>query len=161
MIALGWLRVIPTVGVAAAVLFVVATTALRYRARQEVPNLPEVIALKELPSDSTEDRIQLIIEGDLFRLDREPSSAAFLDPAADAVSSPPPAKLHRQWPRLRVTGILGGPPWEAVVEGLPGRSNGIVIRTGESYDGARILRVTRDSVIVSIDDSTYRLATVP
>jgi hypothetical protein len=85
---------------------------------------------------------------DPFRLDRHPSSRPPLGPATtlpSAVSAP----LH-----LTLTGISGGPPWHAIVSGIPGHDGGVVVNTGDTLGGVRIGAIKRDTVIVQMGDST-------
>jgi hypothetical protein len=56
-----------------------------------------------------------------------------------------------------VTGIFG-PPWQAVVEGIPGREGGVVVREGEVLGELRVRSIKRDTVVVVGFDTTWALA---
>jgi hypothetical protein len=91
-----------------------------------------------------------------FRLARRPASVAFgvepAVPSAAAMVSPPrPAK-----PQLRLRGIIG-PPWEAILDGVPQRSSGVVVRNGDVLADLQVRRVTRDSVVVADADTVWIL----
>lgn len=96
--------------------------------------------------------------GNAFRLDRAPAPVGFAQPAppdmmgapAHYVAPPPPR------PQLAVSGIVG-PPWQAAVEGVPGREGAVVVRMGDVLGDLRIREVTRTTVVVSAPDTMWRL----
>ncbi len=59
-------------------------------------------------------------------------------------------------PPLTVTGIVG-PPWEALLEGVPGRQGAVVARAGERFGDLRIRSITAAEVVVQGPDTTWRL----
>jgi len=59
---------------------------------------------------------------------------------------------------LALAGIIGGPPWEALLTGLPGKDGSFLVRQGDVIDGFRLRSVGRDSVVVQASDTTWRLA---
>jgi hypothetical protein len=94
------------------------------------------------------------IDGDLFRPDRDGTDSP--PPAAPLVNAtvPPPAAPK---PRLVLRGIIGGPPWDAVLEGIPGSQRSVVVRTGDSIAGLKIRLIRRDTVTVHGLDTTWTL----
>lgn len=84
---------------------------------------------------------------DPFRLDRHPPRP----PLGPVTTSPSvvSAPLH-----LALTGISGGPPWHAIVSGIPGHDGGVVVNTGDTLGGVRIGAIRRDTVIVQMGDSS-------
>lgn len=60
-------------------------------------------------------------------------------------------------PRLMLRGVLGGPPWDAVIEGIPGREGAVVVRAGQSISGITVRSVRRDTVHVRGFDTTWAL----
>ncbi|HEX6042293.1 hypothetical protein [Longimicrobium sp.] len=99
-----------------------------------------------------------VVGGNPFRLDRAPAPIGFNQPGAmmpgmPAPYVPPPPPR----PQLAVTGIVG-PPWQAVMEGIPGREGtSVVVRRGDVFGDLRIRDVTRTTVVVSAPDTTWRL----
>ena len=93
---------------------------------------------------------------DPFRLDRKPTGVRFnpSGPTNQQVAPPPPAPPR---PVLRLVGIIGGPPWNTVVEGIPGREGGVLLRVGESTGGIRLTTVGGDSVVLAGFDTTWVL----
>jgi hypothetical protein len=89
-------------------------------------------------------------DGNPFRHDRRPASARF-----DPFPAPPnlrPAPAAPPKPVLSLVGVVGGPPWRAIIEGLPGRSGAVVLGTGDTAGGLRLTAVTADSVrIIGLD----------
>jgi hypothetical protein len=92
------------------------------------------------------------VSGDPFRLERRPASVAF--GAAPASPTPPSSSGPR--PPLVVSGIVG-PPWRAVLEGMPGREGSTVVVEGESFGELRIRSIRGDTVVVAGRDTTWRL----
>jgi hypothetical protein len=113
--------------------------------------------VRRAPADSLAAGSSIIVERDLFRLDRRPSPVAYTPAAADAPPRPP----HPPKPALVITGIVGGPPWEALLEGIPGRAEAAVVRRGDVFGDSTarltIKRVGRDTVIVVGMDTTWAL----
>ena len=93
-----------------------------------------------------------IVDGDLFRASRSPSPVAF----ANAIEGAPPPAPKPPRASLAVTGIIG-PPWEAIVEGVPGRDGGVVVRRGDVIGELQVRSVRRDSVVIQGADTTWRL----
>ena len=60
-------------------------------------------------------------------------------------------------PQLMLKAIIGGPPWSAIVEGIPGQPGGIVITAGLTFDRIHIRAITRDTVVVQASDTTWKL----
>lgn len=91
-----------------------------------------------------------VVDGDLFRPERSAPPAAPPAPSAPAAASPPR-------PRLVLRGVIGGPPWDAIIDGLPGRPAGTVVRDGESVGGFAIRVYSRDTVRVRGADTAWTL----
>jgi hypothetical protein len=93
-----------------------------------------------------------VIEGNLFRPDRTAPAAS------DGPASPPaPAAPPIPRPKFVLRGVIGGPPWDAIIDGLPGRPGGTVVRNGESIGGFSITVRSRDTVRVRGDDTVWTL----
>lgn len=99
--------------------------------------------------------------GNPFRLDRAPAPIGFAQPGMPGMmmpgARPPYVPPPPPRPQLSVTGIAG-PPWQAVLEGVPGQEGAaVVVRRGDVVGGLRIRDVTRTTVVVSAPDTTWRL----
>jgi hypothetical protein len=94
-----------------------------------------------------------VVAHDPFRLGRRPSEVAY-KPEPEGLPPPAPGSPR---PALRLTGILGGPPWRAVLDGVPGREGSVVVRSGDVLDKLRIGTVKRDTVIITGMDTTWKL----
>jgi hypothetical protein len=99
---------------------------------------------------------RILRDHDPFRLDRTPAAVLFSlsGPISQQVTPPLPAPLR---PPLRLVGIIGGPPWTTVVEGVPGRESGLLLRVGEDVGGIRLNAVGRDSAVFSGFDTNWVL----
>ncbi|MDB4878329.1 MAG: hypothetical protein JWM41_4775 [Gemmatimonadetes bacterium] len=60
-------------------------------------------------------------------------------------------------PVMTLKAIVGGPPWQAVVDGIPGQPPGVLVRQGTTLDKLAIRSVTRDSVVIQGPDTTWVL----
>ena len=113
---------------------------------------------RRVPAESLARAAAVIVERDPFRLDRRPSSVPYA-PVMSEAALPQVARPPK--PVLVVTGIVGGPPWEALLEGIPGHSASVVARRGDVLgDSIRRLivkRVGRDTVVVAGMDTTWTL----
>lgn len=92
-----------------------------------------------------------IVARNPFRLDRRPSSVPF---GAPPVVAAPPDPTRR--PKIQLTGVFG-PPWQAVLEGIPGREGSVVARVGDAFGTLRIRSIRRDTVVVQGADTTWKL----
>ena len=63
--------------------------------------------------------------------------------------------------RLELKAIVGGPPWQAVLDGLPGQPPGTLVATGSEVGGLRVQAITRDSVVLGAGDSVWTLTIRP
>jgi hypothetical protein len=105
-------------------------------------------------SDALVAASEALVARDPFRLERKPAGVAY-SPALDG--APPPA-LRAPRPALAVSGILGGPPWEALLEGIPGREGSALVRRGDTLSGLRVRSITKDTVRISGMDTTWTLS---
>lgn len=98
------------------------------------------------------------VVNDPFRLSNTPSSLRY-DPAVDnptgGIGSPVIAQSR---PSLVLKAIVGGPPWQAVIDGIPGQPPGTLAVQGSRFDHFLIKAITRDSVIVQGVDTAWVLS---
>lgn len=100
--------------------------------------------------------------GNPFRLDRAPAPIGFARPGGpgmpDAFGASPPPYVPPPPPRpqLFVSGIVG-PPWQALLEGVPGREGAVVVRRGDVLGDLRVHEITQTVVVVASPDTTWRL----
>ncbi|MEP6733824.1 MAG: hypothetical protein ABJE10_24470 [bacterium] len=102
-------------------------------------------------TDSLDDAAATIVANDPFRLSNVPPQVRYLSPATMAVVNVPVR------PALIVRAIIGGPPWSALVEGIPGQTGGVVVVVGNTFDKLRIRAIARDTVVVQAPDTTWKL----
>jgi hypothetical protein len=104
----------------------------------EVPELPRV------PDADSTDRLLGIVSGrNLFGQHAHTPNGRpeAHEELVELAGAPPPA-------RLAVRGIVGGPPWDVILDGIPGRAGGILLRLGEEVAGYTLLAVEGDGVVV-------------
>lgn len=121
--------------------------------------IPRLAPLAGDTTDSTlADAEESIVSNDPFRLTNAPASVRY-DPraelAADVVGVAQPAPIR---PAMTLKAIVGGPPWQAVVDGLPGQPANTLVRAGSRYDKLVARSVTRDSVVIQGPDTTWVLS---
>lgn len=101
----------------------------------------------------------VITQADPFRAARRPASIAY---RPELEGAPPPVVAPLARPALVLRGVVGSPgAWSAVLEGVPGRQGGILVKRGDAI-GIKELPLTvrsigRDTVIVQGADTTWRL----
>lgn len=91
-----------------------------------------------------------VIGTDLFRLERHPTQVAFGTPPVAGPSTVPP-----QHPQLAFGGIIGGPPWRAILSGVPNHDGSLVIAPGDTFGGLRVRAIRHDTVIVQGRDTMW------
>lgn len=99
-----------------------------------------------------------IVSNDPFRLANIPAAVRYdardeLAQSVSGVSQPAPLR-----PTMTLKAIVGGPPWQAVVDGLPGQPANTVVEAGSRYDKLVARSVTRDSVVIQGPDTTWVLS---
>jgi hypothetical protein len=110
---------------------------------------------RRVPRDRLAAAGRTVTGGNPFRLDRAPAPIGFaqpgmMGPPAEYVPPPPPR------PQLFVSGIVG-PPWQALLEGVPGREGAVVVKRGDVLGDLRIRDITERVVVVASPDTTWRL----
>lgn len=105
-------------------------------------------------SRSLPDAAATIAESAPFRLDRRPASVPYgHEPVERDLQQPTPPPS----PTLFLSGIIGGPPWEAIVEGLPGGEGGVLVYAGQTLGDLRVVSIQPDTVVVAGPDTTWVL----
>jgi hypothetical protein len=109
-----------------------------------------------VPADSVRAAAARIAQHDPFRVDHRPATVPYR-PGQDcsAQQAPPPPKPPK--PRLALSGIIGGPPWSAILDSVPGRVGSVLVRKGDTLGGLRVRSVGRDTVIVQGADTVWKL----
>lgn len=90
-----------------------------------------------------------------FRIERSPTAVRFGSPPV--VVPPPIPDPTPPRPQPVLAGIVGGPPWLAVIEGIPGREAGVLLAEGEEVGGVRLERLRGDTAVLSSQDTTWVL----
>jgi hypothetical protein len=104
--------------------------------------------------DTLESAVDEIADRNLFRPER---ASAEQHPSTQpmtpmAMPQPPSNKPH-----LVLRGVLGGPPWDAIIEGIPGREGSVVLRAGQSLGGITVRAVRHDTAYARGFDTTWAL----
>lgn len=110
---------------------------------------------RPIASDSLAVLTSRIVDGDPFRLDRKPAAVAYgatPDSLANRATTPAAPR-----PPLVLVGIVG-PPWRALVDGVPGHDGSVVLRAGQTIAGLRVRDVTGATATISAVDTTWHLA---
>lgn len=133
--------------------------------RQQIPPVKSTATLPlqlEIPRDRVVNGIDAdelmhaadsVSASDPFRLARHPSSVPFGAPALPAI----PVTPARARPVLVLGGIVGGPPWRALVAGVPGREGSVVLVTGDTIGGLKVRSVGPREVVVASPDTVWKL----
>jgi len=145
-----------------AVSFTALTVVGAIRWREAVPRVGHqsipIGLLKESPGELVETTLieveERIVSNDPFRLSNSPSSIRY-SPSSDNVGFSASGPLR---PNLTLKAIVGGPPWQAIVDGIPGQQQGTLVRAGSAFDKLIARAVTRDSVVIQGPDTTWVLS---
>jgi hypothetical protein len=102
-----------------------------------------------------------VTDRDLFRISRRESGVAYDGRTGAQATGLPllPQSMIPPTPKvpLLLRAIIGGPPWQAVIDGFPGHAEGMIVKGGDRVDRFSIRSIVRDSVIIQAPDTTYRL----
>jgi len=147
------------------------TTALLLHAamdalsHQPTPQSPQSVGIetRPLPATATVDELgtaaRLVSERDPFRVDRHAAQTAYspnIELSEGNIRSSSAAR-----PTLQLRGTIGGPPWQALLEGLPEHAGSLLVREGSAFgSGVTLLvvkRIREDSVVVRGVDTTWTL----
>lgn len=95
------------------------------------------------------------VANDPFRLANRPATMRFdaRTEGAGPGALPPPSVR----PAFVLKAIVGGPPWQAIVDGIPGQPMGTIVRTGVVFDKLTVRAITRDTVVIQAPDTTWKL----
>lgn len=106
-------------------------------------------------ADTIPDVVEDIGSHNVFRADRSASA----DTATGA--APPAIVAQPAQPLLSLRGIVGGPPWSAIVDGVPGHQMSVVLRLADTVQGLRVSMIRRDTVVIRARDTTWKLSFPP
>jgi hypothetical protein len=107
-----------------------------------------------LDRDSIAVLVERITSADPFRLDRKPAAVAY--GSTDTVAAHAAVQPAAQRPALALVGIVG-PPWHALVDGIPGRDGSTVLRNGQTIAGLRVGPITASTTTITGMDTTWHL----
>lgn len=110
-----------------------------------------------ISADSLAGAEDAIVTNDPFRLSNSPPTVRY-EPASDGAMTGILTGTPQLRPTLVLKAIVGGPPWQAVIDGIPGQPPGTVARVGSRFDRFTVRVVTRDSVIVQGADTSWVLS---
>lgn len=133
-----------------------ASQHVRGTPRALVPGAMPAAAKSRLPRDSIDAAAIATSDHDPFRLTHEPSEVPY---TAEHVNAPPPTPPRL--PPLTLSGIIG-PPWVALLEGVPGHLGSLIAAQGDTVSRAPLAvlvlrRVSRDTAVLAAADTTWKL----
>jgi hypothetical protein len=96
---------------------------------------------------------------ELARLASRTSELDVFSATAEEVAAPaPPPASPRFRPSLLVRGTVGAAgAYAALISGVPGREEPVLVRQGDTLAGITVRLVTRDSIVVRSLDSTWAI----
>jgi len=98
---------------------------------------------------------RLVLEGDVFRATRRPARVTY-QPVAEAalhIGAAPATPA----PALHLRGIVWSSRPAALLEGIPGSAEAVVMEVGDNLAGFTVIEVMPDSVRVAGTDTTWTL----
>jgi hypothetical protein len=97
-----------------------------------------------------------IVSNDPFRLANTAASVRYSATAPAPVGFPSSVGRFTA-PAMTLRATAGGPPWQALIEGIPGQPRPTLVRAGAVFEKLLIRAITRDSVVIRGADSTWTL----
>jgi hypothetical protein len=130
--------------------------ATAFDAGAQVTMIPPPAAIARFSPDSLDNAAHLTVVNDPFRLANAPASVSFASTLvpSSGPAAPVPPKVR---PKFIVRAIIGGPPWSAILDGVPGQPAGLVVSPGAAYDQILVQAIGRDTVVVVGPDTTWHL----
>jgi hypothetical protein len=110
-----------------------------------------VRARERLDDDSLGMQVVAVVATDPFRLNRRPSAVPY--GSVPPESTPQPRAVL---PELRLAGVIG-PPWRAMLDGVPGRTETVVVAEGDTLGGLRVRAIRNGRIELSTSDTTWTL----
>lgn len=106
----------------------------------------------EIEGDALAQAAIELAERNPFRLSNQPSRVRHgEDPVAVA------SVAERYRPHLHLSAIVGGPPWTALLAGVPGTSGVTLIRAGDTVDSVHVESIVTGRVVLRGPDTTWVL----
>lgn len=102
--------------------------------------------------DTIPDAVDQIVERDIFQEGASPATPGASEPI------PPGAVSVTARPVLTLRGVVGGPPWSAIVAGVPGRQEAVLMHLDDTLAGLRVATIRRDTVVLRAKDTTWILS---
>lgn len=109
----------------------------------------------ELPAGTPDDALHLaaeVAQRNPFRLSNRPARVRHGEEPVAAQAGRPAYR-----PPLALRAIVGGPPWTALLAGVPGQAGTVMISRGDRIDSLQVREITRDSVVLRGPDTTWVL----
>jgi hypothetical protein len=138
----------------------IATTAFRVHQEAYAASASAVVSSSLHSTAAAPSREEItkavdeVVDGNIFEREHESSPP---EQVVKQVQPEPPRPPAPPKPPLQLRGVIGGPPWDAVLEGVPGRQAGVVVRLGDHVGGLGIVALKRDTVVVEGFDTTWTL----
>ena len=96
------------------------------------------------------------VANDPFRLVNHPSTVRYDARTEGGIGAPAPfVPLIR--PQLVLRAIIGGPPWQAIVDGIPGQQPGSIVGSGVVFEKLTVRSVGKDTVVIQGPDTLWKL----
>lgn len=123
--------------------------------------LPSPITLSrlmvELDSDSLFAAADSIAEASLFRIGRQPVALEYQPDPMGRGHLVQPVVPQPPRPPLVLAGLIGGPPWQALIEGFPDRPGAVLVREGEVVGPFRVRAIRADGAVIVSADTLWQL----
>ena len=97
-----------------------------------------------------------LVSNDPFRVSNSPSAVRF-DASADGGAAGVFVQPVGPRPTLTLKGVTGGPPWQAMIDGIPGQPPGTIAAEGARFDRLVVRSISRDTVVVQGTDTSWTL----
>jgi len=111
----------------------------------------------QVTSDSIADAENLIVDNDPFRLSNTAPTVRYSALAETGASGTGYVAPQAPRPTLILKAIVGGPPWRALIDGIPGQPPGTLAEPGSKFDKLVVRSVSSESVVIQGMDTSWVL----
>lgn len=134
---------------------VVIEALVRPAAAPRIHPTPVRVQTPPLTPVSLRAAAETTVDNDPFRLSNSPPD---IDATARSNGPRPAAPPRPSHPTLMLKAITGGPPWQAIIGGMPGQNGDALVTPGAAFGALTVQSITRDAVVVRAPDTTWTLS---
>lgn len=136
------------------ILAIIGWQAVNTHERGKLPSpVTDIPVLATFDAALLGDAADRSVAGNVFRINRRPSDVQFGTPDMPVMANPQPVPYSG----IALKGVVGGPPWKAILSGVPAKPENVVVEVGDTLVGLRVQRIKSNQIVLTGKDSTFTL----